>query len=120
AFQAAQAQALPGALADFVGSALNIEPNVRQELLEELNIQKRLERVTELASNEVSVLELTTQIQAETRKELDKGQREFVLRQQLREIQKQLGEEDDPRREMEELRRQVEEAKMPPEVQTAA
>lgn len=120
AFQAAQAQTEPGKLADFVASTLNVEPNVRQELLAELDVQKRLERVTQLASDEVNVLELTSQIQTETRRELDKGQREFILRQQLREIQKQLGEGDDAPREAEELREQIEAAGMPEDVRKAA
>jgi ATP-dependent Lon protease len=120
AFAAAGAQDEPGKLADFVASTLNIEPKVRQELLEELDVQKRLERVTALAADEVSVLELTAQIQSETRKELDKGQREFILRQQLREIQKQLGEGEDTGQEVEDLRKQVEEANMPEEARKAA
>ncbi|MDF2439910.1 MAG: ATP-dependent Lon protease [Abditibacteriota bacterium] len=120
ALQAAQSQTEPGRLADFVASTLNVEPNVRQELLAETDVQKRLERVTQLASDEVNVLELTSQIHSETRRELDKGQREFILRQQLREIQKQLGEGDDTQREAEELREQVEAANMPEEVRKAA
>lgn len=120
AMLAATSQESPGKLADFVGSALNIEPNVRQELLEELDVQKRLERVAQLASEELNVLELTAQIQSETKKELDKGQREFILRQQLREIQKQLGEGEDEGQEVEELRRQIEEAEMPEEARKAA
>ncbi len=70
-----------------------------------------MERVSELAAQEVSVLELTDQIQQETRKELDKGQREFILRQQLREIQKQLGEENEGA-DIEELRAQIEAAQI--------
>ncbi len=120
AFAAAQQQADPGRLADFVASTLNIEPPQRQELLTELDVQKRLERVTELAANEVSVLELTNQIHSETRRELDKGQREFILRQQLREIQKQLGEGDDQQREVDELREQIEAANLPEEPRRVA
>lgn len=120
AMQAAQAQEAPGQLADFVATTLNIEVGVRQELLAELDVQKRLERVTELASNEVNILALTDQIQNETRKELDKGQREFILRQQLREIQRQLGEGDDHTAEIDELRAQIEAAGMPEEARRTA
>ncbi|HVF11363.1 MAG TPA: endopeptidase La, partial [Abditibacteriaceae bacterium] len=120
AVQAAQAQEDPGKLADFVGSTLNIPPAERQELLAELDVQRRLERVTELANNEVNVLELTHQIHEETRKELDQGQREYLLRQQLREIQKQLGEGDDQTREIEELTEQIEAAGMSEAARTAA
>jgi ATP-dependent Lon protease len=120
AFAAASAQDEPGKLADFVASTLNIEPNVRQELLEELDVQKRLERVTALAGDEVNVLELSAQIQNETKKELDKGQREFILRQQLREIQKQLGEDEESGQELEDLKKQVEDAGMPEAARKAA
>lgn len=119
ALLAAQAQTNPGQLADMVASALNIEPSDRQALLELTDVQKRMERISELIANEISVLELTNQIQVETRKELDKGQRDFILRQQLREIQKQLGEENDGA-DIEELREQIEAAGMPPEVRKAA
>ena len=120
AFAAAQAQEQPGRLADFVASTLNIEVGVRQELLAETSVQKRLERVTELAGAEVNVLELSSQIQDATRQELDKGQRDFILRQQLREIQKQLGDDDSQEAELEELRRQIDEAQMTPEARRAA
>lgn len=111
--QAAAGQTDPGKLADFVSTALNIENAVRQELLEELDVASRLHKVAELAAAEISILELTNQIQTETRKELDKGQKEYILRQQLREIQKQLGEADGSGQEIEELREQIEKANMP-------
>ena len=120
AFAAAQVHEEPGKLADFVSSAINLEPAVRQQLLEELDVAARLQKVAEFAAAELSVLELTNQIQTETRKELDKGQREFILRQQLREIQKQLGEGDATEEQLEELRRQVTEANMPEVVLKAA
>ncbi|BCM92400.1 Lon protease 2 [Abditibacteriota bacterium] len=113
AVAAARAQEEPGKLADFVASVLNIEPGTRQELLAELDVKTRMQRVAELCGSEISVLELTNQIQTETRKELDKGQREYILRQQLREIQKQLGEGDDTGAELDELQAQVEAANMP-------
>jgi ATP-dependent Lon protease len=119
-FAAAQAQDAPGKLADFISSTLNIQPNVRQEILAELDVQRRLERVTHLANNEVNVLEISSQIQSATRQELDKGQREYILRQQLREIQKELGEGDDRTQEIEDLRRQIDEANMSDEARRAA
>jgi ATP-dependent Lon protease len=119
AFEAAQAQTNPGQLADMVANVLNLEPPVRQELLEQTDVQKRMERISELAAGEISVLELTNQIQQETRKELDKGQREFILRQQLREIQKQLGEENEGA-DIDDLRAQIEAADMPPAARKAA
>ncbi|HEX8236800.1 MAG TPA: endopeptidase La [Abditibacteriaceae bacterium] len=119
-FAAAQAQDAPGKLADFVASTLNIQPDVRQEILAELDVQSRMERVTHLANNEVNVLEISSHIQSATRQELDKGQREYILRQQLREIQKELGEGDDRTQEIEELRRLIEEAGMTEEAHRAA
>ncbi len=113
AMHAAREQEAPGKLADFVASALNIELNVRQELLETLDVEARLKRVAELTAKEISVLELTNQIQSETRRELDKGQRDYILRQQLQEIRKQLGEDEDSEAEIEELRGQIEAANMP-------
>ena len=113
AMQAAREQEAPGKLADFVASALNIELNVRQELLEILDVEARLKRVAELTAKEISILELTNQIQSETRRELDKGQRDYILRQQLQEIRKQLGEDEDSEQEIEELRGQIEAANMP-------
>ncbi len=113
AVAAARAQNEPGKLADFVASALNIEANARQELLAELDVPARMKRVAEMCGGEISVLELTNKIQTETRKELDKGQREFILRQQLREIQKQLGEGEESGAELDELQAQIEAAGMP-------
>jgi ATP-dependent Lon protease len=119
-FAAAQAQDAPGKLADFVSSTLNIEPSVRQEILAELDVQRRLESATHLANNEVNVLEISSQISSATKQELDKGQREYILRQQLREIQKELGEGDDRTQEIEDLRRLIEEAGMTEEARRAA
>ena len=113
ALEAARDQEAPGKLADFVASALNIDLPVRQELLEILAVEARLGRVAELTAKEISVLELTNQIQSETRRELDKGQRDYILRQQLQEIRKQLGEDEDSEQEIEELRAQIEAANMP-------
>ncbi len=113
ALSAAQSQEEPGKLADFIASAMNIEFSARQELLNELDVQVRMEKLAPLVAGEISVLELTDQIQSETRRELDKGQREFLLRSQLREIQKQLGDDADSGAEIEDLRAQVEAAKMP-------
>ena len=113
AMEAARAQEDPGKLADFIASALNIELATRQELLELLDVEARLKRVTELTAKEISVLELTNQIQSETRRELDKGQRDYILRQQLQEIRKQLGDTEDSEEEIEDLRAQVEAAQMP-------
>jgi len=113
ALEAAQSQTDPGRLADFVAATLNIEPNVRQDLLETLDVYERLKKVINLAAKDISVLELTAEIQSQTRVELDKGQREYILRQQLREIQKQLGDTDSNEEEIAELRRQIDEANMP-------
>jgi ATP-dependent Lon protease len=79
---------------------------------------QRLKELVPLLSREIQVLELTQKIQEQARQELDKAQREFILRQQLREIQKELGET--PEAEIEELRQKIEEAGMPEEVKEVA
>ncbi len=109
---------VPSHLADFVVTTLNISPQERQRFLEILNPIQRLHELIPLLSHEIQVLELTQKIQEQARQELDKAQREFILRQQLREIQKELGET--PEAEVEELRQKIEEAGMPEEVKEAA
>jgi ATP-dependent Lon protease len=120
AFALARSIEEPGKLADFVAYSLNIKLEQKQEILETLDVTKRLERVTTLTNEELSVLELTSKIQEETRKEMDKAQREYYLRQQLRQIQQELGESDQHTAEVAELREKVTEAHMPDEARQAA
>ena len=110
----------PGWLADFIASALDLELGQRQEVLETLEPHRRLERVSILLAKELDVLELQSQISSKVQEEVDKAQRQFYLREQLRAIQKELGEQDPQSRELNELRVRVEKAGMPEEVRKKA
>jgi len=105
----------PGALADLVASTLNIPLEDKQAILEMLNVKERLERVNLFLTKELSVAELSSRIQSQVREGIDKSQREYYLREQLKAIQKELGERDERAVEIEELRRRLMAAKLPPE-----
>ncbi len=110
----------PGVLADIVASNLNIPPDEKQDLLETLDIHERIEKVIALLNKEIQVLELSNKIQTEVKGEMDKAQREYFLREQLKAIQKELGEVDERQEEFEELKRGIKRAKMPKEVEKIA
>lgn len=105
----------PGALADLVASTLNVPLADKQAILEMLNVKDRLEKTNLLLSKELSVLELSFKIQSQVREGIDKSQREYFLREQLKAIQKELGERDERGVEIEELRKRLAQAKLPPE-----
>ncbi len=109
-----------GRLADLVCSRLGIAPAEKQEVLEVLDVKERLQRVTALLTREMDLLEVAQKIQIQARSEIDKGQREYYLRQQLKAIQDELGETDAQTGEMDELRKQLEEKALPEEVRTEA
>ncbi len=109
----------PGMLADFVTSSLNISVEEKQEILETINLQKRLDRVTEILNRELQVLELGQKIQSQVKEGIDKNQREYYLREQLKAIQQELGESDDLN-EHDELQQRLEEANLPEEASKAA
>ena len=102
-----------GSLADLVAANINIDLRERQEILELVDPLARLRRVTELASRDLERLKLGSRIEEEAHEEMTKAQREYYLRQQLRAIQKELGETEGPEAEVEELRERIEAAKMP-------
>jgi len=110
----------PGVLADIVASNLNIPPDEKQELLETFDIHERMEKVIALLNKEIQVLELSNKIQTEVKGEMDKAQREYFLREQLKAIQKELGEVDERHEEFEEIKRSIKRAKMPREVEEVA
>ncbi|HUT23456.1 MAG TPA: endopeptidase La, partial [Sumerlaeia bacterium] len=102
----------PGKLADLTISHLSVPIGERQEILEAADIEKRLTRVLEILNREVDLLELGSEIQDKVHSKIDKSQREYVLREQLKAIKKELGEEErNP--EIEELAQAAEKAKMP-------
>jgi len=105
----------PGALADLVASTLTLPVADKQTLLETLDVKDRLERVNFFLTKELSVLELGSKIQSQVREGIDKSQREFFLREQLKAIQKELGEKDERTAEIEELRQRLIQAKLLPE-----
>jgi ATP-dependent Lon protease len=110
----------PGTLADLIASNFNISVAEKQEILETLDIKKRLERVITILNQELHVLELGSKIQNELKKEMDKNQREYYLKEQLKAIQRELGEEDESMVEITELKDKIEHAGMPDEVYQVA
>lgn len=110
----------PSKLADFIASNINLEVSDKQELLETLNPVERLRQLTPLLNKELSVLELGAKIRSEVKVEMDKDQREYYLREQLKAIQRELGERDERTIEMEEFKKRIAEAKMPQEVEETA
>jgi len=103
----------PGWLADTIGSALELDVAVRQELLEILDPAERLERVRQLLVKELNVLEIQTKIHTQVQEEVEKSQREFLLREQIKAIQRELGDTDLLMREINELKEKVAAAGMP-------
>jgi ATP-dependent Lon protease len=106
----------PGRLADMVASNLGLKVEVTQEVLEIEDAVARLKRVSEILAKEVEVLSMQQKIQAEAKGEMDKTQREYFLREQLKAIQKELGELDERAEEVAEFRKRIKEAKMPDKV----
>jgi ATP-dependent Lon protease len=103
----------PARLADFVASTLpSLNTMVRQELLETFSVRKRLETLSNELSKEKEVLELRSKIHDQVQEQVNQSQREFLLREQMKAIQKELGESDDAQSEVEELRKKMEESGM--------
>jgi ATP-dependent Lon protease len=109
----------PGALADFIAANLHIKPEERQAILETLDVNDRLRLVTDFLQRESEIAEVQTKIRADVQGEMDKRQREFILREQLKAIQKELG-EIEPSEDTAELRNRLEEAHLPPEARREA
>ena len=97
----------PGALSHLIASALRIRTEEKQALLEERDVAKRLRRLSEILARELEVVALGSKIQSQVQSELDRTQREYFLRQQLKAIQDELGEGDEMAAEAEELREQL-------------
>jgi ATP-dependent Lon protease len=104
----------PGRLADFIASSLStIGTPVKQEVLETLDVRARMDTLNRVLIKELEVLELGSKIQSQVQSEVGKNQREYFLREQMKAIQKELGEGDDQTKEIEELREKIEAAHMP-------
>jgi ATP-dependent Lon protease len=97
----------PIVLTHVIAGALRLKTEEKEELLEELDVAKRLRRLSEILARELEVVALGTKIQSQVQSELDKGQREYFLRQQLKAIQDELGEGDEAAAEANELREQL-------------
>jgi ATP-dependent Lon protease len=110
----------PSALGHLIAGALRIPSEEKQELLEEVNVAKRLRRLSEILTRELEVVRLGTKIQSQVESEIDKGQREYFLRQQMKAIQDELGEGDEQQAEIKELRERIEAAELPEEARKQA
>ncbi len=110
----------PSALAHLISGALRISTEEKQELLEEVDVTRRLRRLSQILARELEVIQLGSQIQSQVESEIDKGQREFFLRQQLKAIQDELGEGDEQQAEINELRQRLEDAQLPEHALKAA
>jgi len=110
----------PGRLADLVASNLGLKTEQAQEILETTNPVDKLKRVSEILAREIELLTVQQRIQSEARGEIDKTQREYFLREQLKAIQKELGEIDERSEEIKEFKKKIEDAKMPEKVMKEA
>ncbi len=110
----------PSALSHLIAGALRISTVEKQELLETVDVTKRLRRLSEILTRELEVVQLGSKIQSQVESEIDKGQREYFLRQQMKAIQEELGEEDEQQAEINELRERIEQAGLPEEAKKAA
>lgn len=105
----------PAELSDLIASALDLKPQERQELLEMSNVKERLKKLTELLAKEIKVLELERRIASKTQERFEKGAREAMLRERLKTIEKELGEEDGS--EIKDLMMKLRDIKMPAEIE---
>jgi ATP-dependent Lon protease len=111
----------PSRLVDFVASSLPfLTTDDKQQLLESASIQERLEKLNAHLAKELEVQQLRTKIQTEVQDQVQQSQRDYYLREQLKAIQKELGEQDEGQRETEELRKKIDEAGMPEDVKKEA
>ena len=110
----------PGRLADMAAALFGLKLHQKQEILETLDIKSRLEKVTRFVNREIEVMEITGKIQQEVQEEIDSSQRKFYLREQMKAIQKELGEDDEAAAEVNEISVKIQAAGMPAEVEKEA
>lgn len=113
---AVQGITVPGLLADMVTGLMDVKPAEKQAVLEMLEIGARLEAVIGMLSHRVEVLRLSREMDEKAKAKIDEGQKKFILREQMRAIQKELGEDGGTEAEIDDLRKQIAEAQMPKEV----
>jgi ATP-dependent Lon protease len=110
----------PGQLADTIASHLAVKISDRQQLLEILHVGKRLEKVFALMEGEISVLQVEKKIRGRVKRQMEKTQREYYLNEQMKAIQRELGEQDDARDELVELEKRIKKTKLSKEARTKA
>ncbi|MDD4178847.1 MAG: endopeptidase La, partial [Candidatus Margulisbacteria bacterium] len=111
----------PGRLADLVSSYLTLKVDEKQQILEALSVEKRLQKLSDILDKEIEVLNVEKNLQGKVRKQIEKVQKEYYLKEKLRAIQEELGEEDqEAQPELAEYRKKINEAKLPPEVKEKA
>ncbi len=110
----------PGRLADYIASVLDLKPQEKQQVLEAIPIPERLNKLAVILAKEVDLHELESKIQSDAQAVINKGQREYYLREQLKAIQTELGEADDLDSDIAEMREQLKEADLPPKAEKAA
>ena len=110
----------PSALADFLAANLSINVADKQQLLEELDAKKRLEKISLALANQLEVLELSQKIQGQVKQSVEKNQREYFLQEQLKAIQSELGQDDKRTEEIKDLKEKIKKAKMPAKVEEEA
>ncbi|HLG46178.1 MAG TPA: endopeptidase La [Reyranella sp.] len=119
--QTVEAATSPSLLADLAATYLDVTPAEKQDLLETVELQQRLDKVSKLLAHRLEVLKLSAEIGSKTKASLDTRQREALLREQMAAIQRELGEgEGSNKQELADLEKAIGEAKMPPEVEQAA
>jgi ATP-dependent Lon protease len=106
----------PGRLADIVASNLGLKIEESQKILEETDQVERLKKVNDILTREIEILSMQAKIQSQAKEEMTKTQRDYFLREQLRQIKQELGETDEKSQEISELREKITAAKMPPDV----
>ena len=110
----------PSVLADVVTSVMDMSPAEKQEILETFDLRERLDKALRGLSHRLAVMRISQEIGEQTKESIDERQREYILREQMRAIQQQLGDVDEKAAEIEEISKAIEKAKMPPEVEQQA
>src|SRR5918998_305459 len=110
----------PGRLADSIAAHLSVKIADKQQLLEVFNVTKRLEKVYALMEGEISVLQVEKKIRSRVKRQMEKTQREYYLNEQMKAIQRELGEQDDSRDELIELEKRIKKTKLSKEARAKA
>ena len=110
----------PSLLADLIAGLLDIKPDEKQSILEQIDVEERLSRLTGLVAHRLEVLKLSKEISEQTQEKIDDRQREYVLREQLATIKRELGEDEDTGAELDEIKKAIDQAGMPEEAEKQA